>query len=476
MKLTAKYYSLFTVVIFISSFCIAQNDIEGYIYDDITKKPLPYAAIVLGNTGIYTTSNEDGKFLLNPKKNMDSLLIRYLGYEIKKVSKDYFLSKKILYLKPFSTLLNVAFVNTSKEDLYKLLFKLIKKYRNNREISKNKVYYTLNSKSHFPSNPEIDTIPLEQIEGLYSGKQQLSKGILNLNLKTGRFGQNQKFPFYSLNHILLLSNFNLFKKNTQFLPQYPGNLSLSKIKKKYNLELDQTSNYNGTIISFSPKKEKGIFFSGKVFFQKNGLIIEKIELFIKKPKKFKLHPLVENDSLSIKNLTLTIFFNPIDLNKIQYYDFGLDIVYYSHNVKRNIMSKALLYLYDYNTSFTKPYFTNTIYFENDYDKILALPVSDNVWKQNYPYPRSKKSTEISDFFKEKNQFFNYYKNELPLNALAYIKTSSIIWNKKRKLLSEDIKDGPGINLNFSYTLNSYKNEGGSYDFITKTLFDLTFMN
>ena len=492
MKITSKKCFLFVVILsFFSTICTAQNILEGSVFDKTSKKPLPYAAILLGDTGLYTTSNEDGKFQIFLNKNVDSLEIRYLGYETKKVSANYFRLNKILYLNQFSTILSEVVVSTKRKNStkissrnqgkivdnlkekssYSLLHELIKKYRKNKEVVESKAYFTLNSTAYVPSISTIDTIPLEQIEGFYNSKQQLSKGIINLELKTGRFGQNRLFPFYSLNHISLLKGFNLFKITNQMLPQYVGNMSLNRIKKKYHLNIQKIEGYNGTIIQFRPKSEKDELFSGKVFFQEKDLIIEKVELFIKNPKSFKLSPIVKGDSVSLKNLKLNISFNPIDLNKIQYYDLDFDFVYYTDTDKKNISSKVILFLYDYDDRFIKPYFTNTIEFKNDYDRLLTLPVSDKIWKQNYPYPKSKKNTETTNFFKKNEQFYNYFENKIPSYSLTHINISSIKWSSQQKLLNENINSGPGINLNFSYVLNPFKNDDGSIYFTVKTLFD-----
>jgi len=489
MKITIKIFPIIAVIfILISSVSYAQKTLEGYIFDETGKNPLSYAAILIGDTGVYTTSNEDGKFEIILKKNIDSLEIRYLGYKTTKVSTDYFRLKKILRLVPFSTILDEVIVSSKRKNLlkksdrasskiveqgsYKMLYALIKKYRENKEIVNSKAYFTLNSKAYLPSRSKIDTIPLEQIEGFYIGKQELSKGILDLELKTGRFGQNSAFPFYSLDHISLLQNFRLFKKNQQLLPQHPGNMSFARIKKRYNVELQKTENYNGAIIHFQPKRKRRDIFSGRIFFHENDSIIEKIELYITNPTSFRANSIVKGDLVSIKNLKLNISFNPIDLNKIQYYDFNLDMVYHSGTVKSDITSKIILYLYDYNAPFSKPYFTNTIDFENDYDRLVTLPASDKIWKQNYPYPRSNSNTETTNFFKKENQFYSYYVNKLPSYSRANINISSIAWSNQKKLLPSDLKVGLGVKLNFYYALNSYENKTGSFDYIVKTLFDV----
>ncbi len=488
MKIPLRYCYLSIVLFSLTcSFSYGQKTLEGYIFDKISKKPLSYAAIKIVGTRVYTTSNEDGKFEFLSENNIDSLEIRYLGYETTKVSINYFRSKKIFYLKPFTAVLDEVIVSSNKKNpkrtsrksvadlkedrLYKLLYEIIKKYRKNKKINDSKAYFTLNSKTYFLSKTKLDTVPIEQIEGFYNGKQQLSKGILNLELKTGRFGQNRLFPFYSLDYITLLESFNLFKIGQPFLPQHPGNMSLSRIKRRYNLDLQKTDSYDGTIIHFQPKRERGDIFSGKIFFQETDSIIEKIALSIRDPRSFKLNSISIDDSVLLKNVTLNISFNPIDLSKIQYYDLNLNMVYSSDTIKKNITSNVILYFYDYNTHFTKPYFTNTIEFENDYDRLLTLPVSDKIWKQNYPYPKSIKDIKTTNFFKQKNQFYSYYVNKLPSHSLKNIKISSVTWSHQKKLLTSDLKIGLGVKLNFYYVVNSYEKENGNFEFILKTLFD-----
>ncbi|WP_117879951.1 carboxypeptidase-like regulatory domain-containing protein [Aureibaculum luteum] len=471
MKISIITKSLLVLILTISSiFCSGQTTtttIEGYVFDKVTKTPLPYAVVIFTNTGVYATCNEDGKFQISTNRDIELLEIRYLGYQSKKVSKDFFSLNSILYLEESSTNLKEVVLNASKEDLYKLLYKLIKKYRRKNDVINNKAYFNLSSKT--------GDVPLEHFDGLYNSSQQLSKGISRLDLKTGRFGQNKLFPFYSLNYVYLLRNFSLFGNINHMLPQYPGNMSLSEIKKYYNLKLITKGNDHDVAISFLPKDENKEVFSGELLFQKEELILKKIEIFIEHPNRFKLMPIVKNDSSSINKLNLNVIFNPIDFNRIQYFNIEFDLNYYSgyHSgkTKKNIKTTAILYLYDYDDQFTKPYFTNTIKFTNDYEKLLALPISNKIWNENYPYPKSEENIEIVDFFKERNYLHSYIESEIPLKAAVYITRSSLLWSNERKLTFGDLANGPGVNLNFSYALNFFENSDDKFIYTLKTLFD-----
>lgn len=487
MKSTSQLRTLLLIIpLLLFHIAQAQTSIEGYVFDKKTKEPLPYAAILIGNTGVYTSSNEDGKFKVTIRTGIDSLEFRYVGYKTRKVSKDYFNTNDRLYMEISFTVLSEVVIRSKKKNaetelqnttnsntktLHELLYAIIKKYRNSDEESQSKAYFTLNSIAYANLNESSTAIPLEHIEAFYSSKQKLSRGITYLNLKTGRFGQNRETPFYSLYHVSLIQNFLLFKKETSFLPQHIGNMSASRLKNRYYLNLEENENYNGTVISFAPKKNKKDIFSGKIYFKASDSIIEKISFSIDNPEISRLKTLNRNGTVAINTLELNILFSPVDYSKIQYVDFKLDLNHTIRNIRRNIISKSILYLYDNNTEFSKPYFTDPINFENDYAKLLALPVSDSIWQQKYPFPRSKKSMAIIDFFKEKNTSYDYFKNQIPPYAIKYIKTSTILWNSDRKLNFDDIKEGLGINLDFSYSLNAYEKATDDHSFTVNTLFN-----
>jgi len=58
------------------------NIICGTVYDYKSKKPLPYANVLVKNTTTGTTTNEDGNFELNYQSNGDEhLIVSYVGYE-----------------------------------------------------------------------------------------------------------------------------------------------------------------------------------------------------------------------------------------------------------------------------------------------------------------------------------------------------------------------------------------------------------
>ena len=489
------------------NYSFSQITIEGFIFDKTTNESLPYATIQTissSNKNYYTISNEDGKFEINTRFNSDSIKVRTIGFKTKKVSVSYFNNTKKLYLTPNIYNLNTVLIVAEKDKnyAYNLLSSLIKKYQNNRLITESKAFLTLTSSAK--------GIPIEIIEGFYNSKQNLSKGIVDFNLKGGRFGQKASFPFYSLNNTDILKDFQLFGKASDILPLYPGNLSSGAIKWKYKVTIDpcESCSIQDMSISFYPKRAGDRFFSGSIIFNKETLTIKKIQLVITDPKINNLVSISDDDIVTPKNVKITINFNPIDYEKIQSIDFELTMYYKSSVSFEIITSNSFLYFYDYNKPFEEPYFTNNIDFNNDYDKIMALQSSDDFWNANYQFPKSFKEKKAIDYFKNNGYLINYYNNS-PTNYLNYISPSIFTWKKSKFLEWKFIKDNLKTTtensfiskitplgklkgdkafysytelqrymsntqnkekFNFSYALDTYLKKGET-QYVTQTLFD-----
>ena len=306
---------VFFICLIGSTACIAQSSIGGYIFDKSTNKPLPYATIKLIKSETYTITNEDGKFEIKDKYATDSLEVTYIGYNYRKVPLLYFEKNSKLFLSPNIFELKEVLVQADKNYVYNLLNSLIQKYRKKQTIIESKAFLTLTSSAR--------NIPIEQVEGFYNSRQSSSDGIIDLKIKSGRFGQNKSFPFYSLNNTFILSDFQFFKNSNQILPFYPGNMSSNTIKRKYIVKIDECNNCNkeDMLISFTPRKSNGRFFYGKILFNNVQLIIKKIELTIKDPITKELSSINKNVVITPKEIQLNIVFNPTDFEKTSIFRF-----------------------------------------------------------------------------------------------------------------------------------------------------------
>ncbi|WP_431122130.1 carboxypeptidase-like regulatory domain-containing protein [Flagellimonas flava] len=423
-----KKINLFLALIVCTS-AWSQSKIEGHIYDQTTNTPLPYCSIkIYGSKEDYTITNEDGKFAIGYEFANDSLEIRHIGFKPKKEALSYFKSEPRLYLETDVSALDevVLTAGEDKEYPYKLLAQVVEKYRAKNKVTHSKAFLKLSSSAR--------NIPIEQIEGFYNSGQSLSEGILDLKVKSGRFGQNKKFAFYSLDNTKILSDFELFGTTGQLLPNYPGNMNYEAIFRKYKVRIDPCTSCNeqDVAIAFFPKRPNGRLFYGKLIVDHARLIVKRIELGVKEPSITNLASINDNIELIPMEMQLDIAFDPMDLDKIQYLNLSLRMDYRFDNFSEIIDSRTFLYTYDYDSTFEMPYFTEELSFNNDYDKIIALQASDHFWESNYQFPKSFKDNRSMNFMKEHGYLINY-NSYIPLSDLMYAKPSVLSWHKDYRL-------------------------------------------
>lgn len=492
-----KKLLLLIIIFSISGF--SQEILTGVLLDESTNEPLPFATIYLFPTKKYTITNEDGLFEIKHTLEIDSIQINYIGYKTKFITFSYLKNNKKIFLTPKAFELAEVIINSKndKNYIFKLLSRVIEKYRKNEKITESKSYYSLTS--------SYDNRPLEHVEVFYNSKQNLSHGVIDLNVKSGRFGQNKFFSFYSLNNTDILKDFNLFRNQNQLLPSYPGNMSYSSIKRNYNLKVE-ACNYcsdSELLVSFETKKTDNQLFYGKILFNKDKLVIKKIELTGVNPKISGLTSIVENEKILFKEINLNIHFNPLDLSKIQYFEFKFNTQYYKDFYSNLIESNGFLYFYDYDSTFIAPYFTEEINFNNDYDNLIILQSTNKFWELNNPFPKNIQEKISLEYLKKFGYLVNY-DNMIPKSYIDLIKPSVIEWKSSERLswadinqtntketnntLKQDLISGGKIkvskktynefdfntrktNLNFSYVLDVFINENNENQFIIKTLFD-----
>ncbi len=455
------------LLFFVCTSSLAQTKIEGVILDKTSQQPLPYSTItIFGEKTHHTITNEDGKFAVEGFIQKDSMEVRHLGYKTKKVALVYFKNEANLYLDPdFSNLDEVVLTaGEDKEYPYILLDKIVQKYRQQKEATSNKAFLTLTS--------SVRGIPLEQIEGFYNSEQSLSGGIMGLTIKSGRFGLNKSFAFYSLDNTQILSDFTFFEETGQILPDHPGNLNYNSLKRKYTVRIDDCSSctQEEASLSFTPKNPNGRLFYGKMIVDYENLIVKKIELGIKDPITNALTSINETVSLTPMEIEFNIVFNPLDFGKIQYLDFSFQMDYKSGDVSEIINSRTFIYFYDYNRSFEEPYFTKDISFSNDYDKIIALQASDDFWETNYQYPKSFSEQRSLDYMKE-NGFLINYDSYIPVDDLSYARPSVLSWHEDKRFAWDHLRDATdndpkGIQGDKQYRTG--KNYDSPFDVLRKT--------
>jgi len=98
--------NLIILFLFLLNNLYAQTIISGRVFSSSSKQPLHLANVIVKNTNIGTSTDENGKFILKGEfKSSDKLLISYIGYEPKEISieellkfpdKNIFLESKLI--------------------------------------------------------------------------------------------------------------------------------------------------------------------------------------------------------------------------------------------------------------------------------------------------------------------------------------------------------------------------------------------
>ena len=76
---------LFVALFFITAAVLGQTKITGTVVDE-TNQPLPGASVLVKGTTNGTSTDFDGKFILNAKADSGAIVVSFIGFEAKEVS------------------------------------------------------------------------------------------------------------------------------------------------------------------------------------------------------------------------------------------------------------------------------------------------------------------------------------------------------------------------------------------------------
>lgn len=155
MKYHLRIAILFQLLIFGGGISIAQTTkVYGTIYDADTKEPMPFVNIVFKGTKIGTSSDFDGKYVLDSYYGSDSIMTSSIGYftQVIAVKKDK-VNQIDIYLKPNAQNLPDMVVFADNIDPAEYLFKNIIKNKDANNKEKLSAYeYEVYNKVEFDLN------------------------------------------------------------------------------------------------------------------------------------------------------------------------------------------------------------------------------------------------------------------------------------------------------------------------------------
>jgi hypothetical protein len=403
--------TLMVAILFSITQISAQSLVRGYVKDKITGELLGYCTIGVAGKSKGCISNEEGGFELILDLERDSLRFKYLGYEPSIVAAKDVFRDKIVTLLPARNQMAAVEIFAGKDYLYRILSDCRKELLKAKAIPA-KVYFSLDT--------EMANQPVEMLECYYNGNIQGSQ-ISDLKLKSGRVGlaeQENGSLFVSMNTSDALRMVNLTSGN-DLLPQIPLQLSLSKLKKDF--ELNRINNGDSTLyqIEFKPKK-RNVGFEGQVWLDKTSHAIRKIEL---RQDSCQIHPfeaLRKGDSLIYVSMDVLQSFQEFpEGNRLNHTSFSYEIHFlhadakgHFNSPKKAVFTTGRMYIYDYTKAFRLPVFKYDAvpysYF-GDYHKIANMPYNPSFWEHNTGLLYTERQESILKFLQTQGRLIHFNK-------------------------------------------------------------------
>ena len=107
-----KKYSLLYLILLVYNISVSQ-EIRGIVLDGNTNLPLEYVSVYFDQTTIGTTTNQKGEFTLNNTNIKTPLIISYLGYKTKSITKYSTDEIQEFYLFESNNSLDEIIINTN---------------------------------------------------------------------------------------------------------------------------------------------------------------------------------------------------------------------------------------------------------------------------------------------------------------------------------------------------------------------------
>ena len=197
-----KYvFLLFPVLLFSQT-----HNIRGYIFDDSTYQALPFATIRVENTALVTSSNKEGRFILNLPLGKNSLSVSYVGYNSTSIhlsGTEDSLIRIGLHLAPIQ--LPEYFVIANEEDpAMDIMRKAIKRRNKNYEGLLN-YEVTAYRRNFLYSNDRITMVNEQFVKQIYNEKGHIDKDFILATHKTENIKNNLMNISLNLDAILIFT-------------------------------------------------------------------------------------------------------------------------------------------------------------------------------------------------------------------------------------------------------------------------------
>lgn len=412
---------LISIFVLLGFSLFGQNRIIQFL-DKSNNKPIAFVTI-FNKTEFYITDETGIANLQVADSINDNWQIRHLSYKNVVYSSKYLMKKDVIYLEPSITELQEVHITAKKKtliDYYKLINKIIKKYRKNKEPKNLKYAYYLESSS---SNKIVEKL-MTQINVHYSN----NKGFLLIDnyVDFGNFWYNESAPFLNLQTEKLLLGFDIFSKKHISDPYFiPTN---SKIKSEnYSINILPCPECHQDVKKLQINSLTNDVIITLIVDLKMSQFIE-MNIKFKNPENLQFFQLTDNSNIGLNNLSIDYVFDETqDIANIQ---FKFGIFFNSAEMGVNGFFRKVKNTIDPNHLHT---ITGAHEPDNIYEQILLQQNSNeekikNLFNKKYyngfeisnRYGLSTANSSLKNFLLEQKLINNNYK----------------IWNEKRLVIDQ----------------------------------------
>lgn len=402
---TIRNIGLQLLLLFFSMHCtslLAQTEelslIRGSIFHQRSGEKLPYVNVynLTQNTGVL--SNENGFYQLENVLPDDSIRFSFIGFKTSTLTGlQLRLNSRILLIPEFKEMKEVVVVADDESFLYDLVYSA---RRNMNEYSgKAKSYFELKS---YHSGSQIELVQA------YYGAELNGCDLKSLDLKTARFGLKPYANRFFVSHENAMAiAMNKLLTATPYFPAQPFSFSPKRMRKEFSLILlNRYQEENGDsvyVIRYAPRKTAKDAFNGEIWLNITRMAPRKMTMNGTTSTHHPFQPIFSVDSILQVRFSISRTFDTENqMARFRHVDFNIDLTYKS--IKPNlptaissIESRAVLYAYEYDTTFIQPYFRFN--YLPDFRKFNAYPFMEKFWEHSREYG-------MEDSLNENLRFFN----------------------------------------------------------------------
>jgi hypothetical protein len=419
--------------------------IRGTVYHQRSGEKLPYVNVYNLSQSTGVLSNENGFYQLENIQPDDSIRFSFIGFKTSTFTGlQLRLNSRILLIPEFTEMKEVVVVADDELFLYDLVYSA---RRNMNDYSgKAKSYFELKS---YQSDSQIELVQA------YYGAELNGCDLKSLDLKTARFGLKPHANRFFVSHENAMAiAMNKLLIATPYFPAQPFSFSPKRMRKEFSLILlnryqdeDGDSVY---VIRYAPRKSVKEAFNGEIWLNITRMVPQKMTMNGTTSTHHPFQPIFSVDSILQVQFSITRTFDIENKQaRFRHVDFNIDLTYKSvkpdlPSAIISIESRAVLYAYEYDTTFIQPYFKFN--YLPDFRKFNAYPFMENFWEQSREYG-------MEDSLNENLRFFNQdailnSRNAFDRNnifSIGLYERSFIHWSANRFVIRKSVpKSDPKI--------------------------------